>query len=377
MKIKIKLFDVYIFLIALLKGFGLASNNKVYWGAFFIGIYALAIKMMNEKYSRRELFSMAVIMAIGCLSFVFGNETAILFSAITICGLKKVDLNRVISISCWTRIFAYVSVLFVYGTGIVDSESVMFLRNGEYIKRYMFCYGHPNMAHFMFSIIVVHLLYLYSRKMKGHHYIAIAIANYLVYTLTYSRTGLLTIYISLMIFYIIKYQKIFVPMAKIMRYSYVLFLAFTIITALLYGRHSLIDLLDSLTTGRIYYNNILLTDYSVSLFGNSAIGDKTIIDNGYLSLLYEGGGLAFLWFSYYIMKISNVAYKNRRWHDLALITSCLTYNLMEGFLSSTSINIALFLIGPCIFKGKKDVQYAAVDDIYSDIQPSRYTGKSV
>ena len=50
MKIKVKLFDIYVFLIALLKGFGLDSGDLIYFIAFVIGCAAIATKMVHEKY---------------------------------------------------------------------------------------------------------------------------------------------------------------------------------------------------------------------------------------------------------------------------------------------------------------------------------------
>lgn len=51
MKTKIKLFDIYVFLITLFKGFGAESNNKGYVLAFVIGCIAIVTKMARERYT--------------------------------------------------------------------------------------------------------------------------------------------------------------------------------------------------------------------------------------------------------------------------------------------------------------------------------------
>lgn len=55
MKTKIKLFDIYVFLITLFKGFGAESNNKGYVLAFVIGCIAMdaTAKYMESYYLNR------------------------------------------------------------------------------------------------------------------------------------------------------------------------------------------------------------------------------------------------------------------------------------------------------------------------------------
>lgn len=65
MKTKIKLFDIYVFLITLFKGFGAESNNKGYVLAFVIGCIAIVTKMARERYTTKELMAVLSIFLIG------------------------------------------------------------------------------------------------------------------------------------------------------------------------------------------------------------------------------------------------------------------------------------------------------------------------
>lgn len=107
MKTKIKLFDIYVFLITLFKGFGAESNNKGYVLAFVIGCIAIVTKMARERYTTKELMAVLSIFLIGILDFVVGHTTTILFTAVAICGLKGVEVRHIVKISLWTRVFAF------------------------------------------------------------------------------------------------------------------------------------------------------------------------------------------------------------------------------------------------------------------------------
>lgn len=55
MKTKIKLFDIYVFLITLFKGFGAESNNKGYVLAFVIGCMHIHVFLFFIRHDRELL----------------------------------------------------------------------------------------------------------------------------------------------------------------------------------------------------------------------------------------------------------------------------------------------------------------------------------
>lgn len=369
MKIRIKLFDLYIFLIALLKGFGLNSNNSLYVLGFALGCIVILTKMFYEKYSLKEFIPLVIIVVIGFLNFVLGGTTAVLFTAVTICGLKNVDLKRSIKISFWVRVIAFITMLILYALGIIDESPYLFFRDGVYIVRHRFGYGHPNIAHFMLATIVLHGLYLYSCKMNLLHFLGVFLVNLLFYCFTYSRTGFFAIMISLLLFYLIKKPRLTNGIMNIGRYTYVLIFLFTILTALNYGDNQLIDTLNDLLTGRIYYNNLLLTSFTPPLLGSSFYSEHAIIDNGVMVLLYEGGLLAFVWFSYYLIKLANKLYHEGQKEKLSMLICFLIYNLTESFLISVSVNISLLFIQEVIFVNKEEFSDGKINNSHTCIQP--------
>ena len=355
MKIKVKLFDIYVFLIALLKGFGLDSGDPVYFIAFVVGCAAIVIKMMHEKYVLSELIALGSLLLFAGLNFVICGSTQVLFTAIAICGLKNVDIKRVITISFWVRITAYVLVVVVYLLGFAEENTVQFVRNGAYVTRHMFCYSHPNLAHFMFATIVVQGLYLYNGKMNILRYLILLLVNYGLYVLTYSRTGFYSVIIGTVLFALVRYNKLSALIKWGAKNSFIILFALTLVTGFLYDDLVILQKIDKVLTGRLYYNNIVLSNYTPNLFGLD-FAKGIILDSGYLSLLFNGGILVFAWFLYFLYKLHNKLYQENRIMELTLILCFMIYCFTESLLTSVSVNVSLFLLADVVFKSKKGVR---------------------
>lgn len=349
MKTKIKLFDIYVFLITLFKGFGAESNNKGYVLAFVIGCIAIVTKMARERYTTKELMAVLSIFLIGILDFVVGHTTTILFTAVAICGLKGVEVRHIVKISLWTRVFAFLCLTIGSELGIVENKMIPFWRGGSIIERYALGYSHPNMAQASLTVIIMLALYLYNKKMHIWQYLAFGLLSYLVYTLTYSRTGLLIAWICILIQMLCRNEKIKKKVVQVCKYSYLGFFILTIGMGIAYGKVSIMTKIDVLLTGRIQYISELIRHGLPPLIGTTQFNSFVNIDNGYIALLYQGGILAFVWFSYYIMKTYRQCLKNGMYDECTFMFIFFLYAMTESFFPSIAVNTSLLLIGISIF----------------------------
>jgi len=349
------LFYIYIILISFLKGIGLEGNDKSYILIFCLGCVILLLKLLKEKYNKKELLIMVLLISLGLINFVFGKSTKFLFTAITLCGTKNIDIKKTIKYVLITRIITFLLMISLSYFDIIPMNYLDFYRDGEFFKRASFGYGHPNTAHNNFALIVFLLLYCYQEKMNLLKLIIMGFLNYSLYQFTYSRTGFLIISISLFLFIILKKMDIFKKnIFKISKYSYIILLIFTIITSNLYGKYEFMNKLNELFTGRIYYNHYLFEKFNIPLIGSSKYLSYVTIDNGFVSMLFEGGIIIFIVISYFLFKtISKLSMKNK-YYEVFLILMFIIYSLTESNFLSASVNISLLLISEYIYNENKE-----------------------
>ncbi|MBQ8833642.1 MAG: hypothetical protein IJ001_01790 [Oscillospiraceae bacterium] len=352
MRLRVKLFDIFIFLITLLKSLGARAEDPVYVIAFIIGCFSILIKMLREQFTRHELISVIFIIIVGTADFILGNATTVLFTAIAICGTKNIDKSHVVRIVFWTRLIAFFALISLSAFGIIENEVVQVYRNDVAINRYMLGHDHPNMAHMSFAIIVVLMLYLYGEKMRLLHYCALLICNLVLYKFTYSRTGVLLILVSILFDAGVKNFQIQKLSMRLLKNLYIWEFVLTLFVALAYGRIELLDGLNKMLTGRVWYMHTLLTNFAPPIFGSMEYNQYVNIDNGYISLLYQGGILAFVWFSYYVITLMKKLYVENRVRDFFLVINFIVYSFTESFFPAISINISLLFLGEVIFQIK-------------------------
>lgn len=367
MRFRVSLFNVYFVLITLLKSFGADAGTVAYVIAFLIGCMAIAMKMLRERYTKSEMLSMLFILGIGLLNFLIGRSTTILFTAITICGLKNVDIDRTIRLAFWTRLTGFLCMILGSLLGIIENSAIDFYRSGRWIERYAFGYKHPNTAHMALAILILLALYLFESKMRPVHYIALLGINYFFYRFTYSRTGFFVVIISVALFACTRTVHLRNAVMRILRHSYWVLFAITVLGGLLYGKVRVLYGVNGLLTGRVNYIHKLFKLFLPPLVGSQIYNNYVNIDNGYIAMLYEGGVLAFLWISYYVTKVIKRLYDTKEYTGFMLMISFIIYNMAESFYPSISVNISLLLIGRVLFQSGGSRVRSPIDNFHADI----------
>ena len=341
------------------KGIGLSSDSLIYTLIFILGSFFAIIKILNEKYSKKEVFLCFLLVTIGLLDFIIGKDSTLLFTAVILSCLKNVNLKKIIKIMFILRLITFLGIILLTEFGFLQNNYIEFFRDGEgIIKRYSFIFGHPNLAHSSFDIIIFLGLYLFYNKINIFNALIIITANYVLYKYTYSRTGfILCIFI---IFFTLIYKKsnfLKKSLFKILPYSLFIFTLISIIIGLLYDKIGFVKILDSLLTGRISYINILLRNYNVPIIGSSIYNNYVNFDNGYITLLYEGGLLAFLWFNYVSFETNKIIVQKNMYREGLLIFAFLLYSFTESYYSNILMNASLIFFSIYMFKtnSKEDI----------------------
>lgn len=343
---------VFFWLISFCKGMGLEGNNTIYISAYGFGTIMAITKIFRDKLKRRELLSILLIIVIGMLDFIFGSTTTILFTAITLCCLKNIDLKKLIKIIFYSKLSSFLLMIFLSTTGIIENNYIIHYREGlEFIKRYTFGYPHPNQAHMAFSLITIIGGYLYYEKITFSKVLLLEIINYIMYYYTQSRTGFIVIFLYLIVLLVSKKNfAIRKAIIKLPNISFIFFIVLSFVLAKSYSTSSFVQKIDSVLTGRIRYMSILIENYNLPIIGNEIYNNYVLFDNGYFSLLYEGGTLAFVCFFYFAYKSNKILEKNNLVPESILVVFMSFYCMFESIYPNSIMNPAILFFALSIYK---------------------------
>lgn len=355
-KIRKDEFLIFLFfgIISFFKGIGLEGNNVVYILAYAFGAIMAITKIFKDKLKSKEFFAILSIMIIGVIDFIIGNTTTILFTAITLCCLKNIDLKKLIKIIFYSKLISFIIMMFLSTSGIIENNYILHYREGvEFVKRYTFGYPHPNQAHMAFSLIVLIGGYLYYEKITIPKVLLLEVANYIMFCYTQSRTGFIVIFLYLIVLVLAKKIGIIKKViAKLPNISFILFISLSFILAKLYSTNSLVQNLDSILTGRIRYMSILIENYNFPIIGNEMYNNYVLFDNGYFSLLYEGGIIAFAIFFYFAYKSNKILTKNNLIPESILVIFMSFYCMFESIYANSIMNPAILFFALSIYKNE-------------------------
>ena len=341
---------LFISTIIFCKAIGMESENLIYIFLYAVGTVLVALKFLFESHSKRELLILSLGILIGVLDLIIGKSTTFLFTVIVLAGLKNLNIKKFFYIAFYIRFISLILIVFLSTENIIPNHYLIFYRNGlGYVKRYSFIFVHPNIAQSAFVICAIIGIYLYYHKYNIIYFVIIEGLNYFLYKLTYSRTGFLLLSIFLLFTLIYKKSNLIRKfMAFIIPYLPIFYLIISIIAGVEYGRLPLLNKLNVILTGRIYYINYLLK-FKPPLIGSSKYTQFLFIDNGYMSLLYEGGLLALCWFSIVSFKTLKILKKNLLYKDILITFVFLTYCLTESYYMNILMNCSVVFFSYYIY----------------------------
>lgn len=342
---------LFIIPVTFCKSIGLSSSSKIYYAIFIYGVFLTIVKLFKDKFSKKQFFGFSSIIIIGMLNFVFGKQTVVLFTAIILCCMKDIKVDKIIKYMFWIRLLTFLGIIALTFLGVLENDYLLFYRNGEYIKRYSFIFGHPNLAHSSFTIIVILGIYIFYNKLNIINITIVEFINYIMYRFTYSRTGFLICSICIIFALCYKHNKTLKKYCyKMIKYFLIILIFITILSGILYPKVDALKKLDNILTGRIGYISLLIKNYSVPIIGSDKYNSVAMFDNGYMSLLYEGGLLATIWYMYYYSKTSKILIKNNMEREILLTLIFMTYSITESYYVNIIMNPSLLFFAYYMFQ---------------------------
>lgn len=360
MKIKtVYLFYIFILINTFFKGIGLDNDSKIYLIGLIIGVFALGEKLLNDKYTKKELIFIVISLLVGVATFLITKTPTLLLTCLCLSGMKNVDTNDILKKMYYVRIVSFFGVIALSLLGIIDNEKISMWRNGEVSERYSLGFEHPNMLHLTFFLLVALYVYNNYEKLTIFHYGIIAGLNLILYHFSVSRTGMIVTMLLIVFGMISKFKTINKIIVKLPIMIFIVLLIFSFVTGMLYGKVGIMDKVNDLLTGRVAYSHYYLQTYGFSLFGNNIKNDTNAsFDNGYLYMYIQFGIIGLTYLSVLYLKIFK---KIMQEFDVkkAILSICfLIYIFTESFSPNIFMNIILLFVAETIFSKGSNSNYS-------------------
>lgn len=342
-------FYVFIFLLTICKAFGLGNDSILYRISFLLSLIFLFGKMISDRWPIKKLIILFGIFAIILVNYYITRRETLLLSFLIFIGIKDINLNSSLKVVFVARVIGFIGTILLAILGIIPNAPVIMWRAGSMILRYGWGFEHPNLLHGSFALLVILGIYLAYDKLNLIFLISICLLNYLVYTVSLSRTGFLLVNFLILCFFVVKYLKSFraIFFWLVPKIQYLL-LGGTLLLAIPLYSTPLVRVLDNMLTGRLYYSNQQLTS-GISLFGK-VLGKEILYDNSYSMMLSLYGvviSIIFFW-CYHATAKQLVTQRNIRACLLMLMLS--VYFFTESSLPSAMINYSIFFMAKWFFE---------------------------
>lgn len=325
-----------------------------------IAMWLLFSKILLTRYTKREFLLLAPITLLALYNYTLSGNIYCVYTILVIACLKDIEISTLFKILFYSTLCSviFVGILSFFNIG---SPTQLTQNFGRGIVETRYCFGlyHPNIWHQAIARCIVFGCIGHYKQLNIWHLLILFVFNYFIYRMSVSRTGLLAIWIFLVLVICYKYlnkfmHTLFVKICAFIGIAsvYGLYVYFTYDFATTWTLNA--QLFDwKVTTGRIQQALGFLSYNPIQMFSSRFPDDGTLFDLGAFRIFYECGylwaGLFFL--AFFVLLI--VALKNN-W-DIIIPTALYfvfcslyefdpvtrpTYNIIVFFLPLLIFNVS-------------------------------------
>ena len=282
-----------------------------------IAMWLLFSKILLTRYSKKEFLVLAPVTILALYNYSLSGNIYCVYTILVIACLKDIDLSTLFKVLFYSTLCSviFVGILSFFNIGSPTQITQNFGR-GIVETRYCFGLYHPNIWHQAIARCIFFGCIGHYKQLNIIHLLILFVFNYFIYRMSVSRTGLLAIWIFLILVIFYKYMNrfmhtLFVKICAFMGIIsvYGLYVYFTYDFATTWTLNA--QLFDwKVTTGRIQQALGFLEYNPIQMFSSRFPDNGTLFDLGAFRIFYECGylwaGLFFLaFFALIIVALKN------------------------------------------------------------------------
>lgn len=351
------LYYLMLSILLFIKGIGLDEGNLFFRLCLVIAMGLFALKILVGKYTLLEL----TVIAIGGLwgIFIFFNmgSFGILIYMLMLLGMKNIPVEQVmkVGLAVWSvcMIFTLTAGIFFerFGVRVVHEK----LGLGPLLRESL-GYGHPNVLHITYILLMSFVLYRCKKENTGKTFILLLAGNLFVFLYSMSYTGLMisAVLLAAYLYFIYREKRTRVENILIQAILPVCIFITVIVAPSLDVNGAIYRILNSLLNNRIFIIKVFFDQFSLTAFGERIYHGNLSLDNSYLYALGWYGVVFFVVAMTVYWLLVRSCLKNDRRRELMIICAFLIGGLTEQFLFNGSIkNITVIFIGEIFYQFSK------------------------
>lgn len=324
-------------------------------------MWLLFSKVLLTKYTKKEFSLLLPVALLALYNYSISGNIYCVYTILVIACMKDIDYPTLFKTLFYSTLSAviFVGILSFFGIGSPTQITQDFGR-GLIETRYCFGLYHPNIWHQAIARCIVFGCIGHYKQLNIIYLLILFLFNYFIYTLSVSRTGLLAIWIFLILVIFYKYlnklmHTLFIKLCALsgLLSVYGLYVYFAYDFAVNWTLNS--QLFDwKITTGRIQQAIEFLAYNPTQMFSRRFPDNGTLFDLGAFRLFYECGylwaGLFFLTF----LLLFILALKNN-WDIIIPVSFYFVFCSLYEFdpVTRPTYNIIVFFLPLLIFSSNK------------------------
>lgn len=369
MKIKnMSLFSVYVLLFGIWVFFRTTGNLPFFYntGIIWISSFAKALIIILSIYfiviGKTKLKDWVILFSLLLLAFTtYYSSRNIDFSffLLVVLGMRNKDIYKVIKSVYIGMLLGIIFVLFMYLIGL--SPDIVQIRLGR--VRHSLGFSLPIILPALYYSLVSAFILLKKNKLKSKHILIIVLFSIIIMLMCDGRAPMLLTLLTVFTVYFTTNTSISTKkLSNIFFWISVICLIFAISMSLYfvfyYDSNNIYHFkINEQLTGRAYWWNLYQSTYDINLFGQNilrvggaSINDSSvflnsnlmILDNGYLSIIFEYGVVTFIIFIILLTVNLKILKVKKDYISLIVWLGWIMYGIVSNQIYFIDRNFALF-----------------------------------
>ncbi len=315
--------------------------------------------MFLQKYSIKSFTVRITFLLIAVLTYIATGETVFLIMLMTAMIFTSVDYKKAFRYLLNIRVLLLLVVIFASLVGILNINAISIVKGGttSAVVGYGLGYNHPNQLGCTVCVLLLMYACYKNEKIKYRNIALIGVIELIAYIVTKNRTGAFIsalLVIALLLYKNKVASKRFINILEksgkwIMPLCALLALGLPLMMASVSGRAKVVlYAINGIIGSRFTHSARVFENYSVPLFGGVIDFDKlqtlyqySIVDNGYLRLIYNFGIVGFAVFMVlYFLTVRKLIRKKEYIYIIDIILMSLM-GITENVLRSFALNFTV------------------------------------
>lgn len=363
----------YIFLIIVSIQYSFVNTNMEFKGVLSTIIAVVEIIMflaflgMTSKFSKKIFKIIGVLLVIAIGTYSMTKETVFLIMLMVAIICSELSYKKIFKLLFFERLALLFLILTLALIGVLPKNPITIIKGGtsSSVTGYGLGFNHPNqLAYNVGLIMLLYMCYL-NKKLKQWNVGVIMLIGIIGYVITKTRTLLaISIILGLLLEYYLlvnkKENRHISIVWKISTLSLLICaiaaLGLPILMASASGQiKTMLYTLNGLIGSRFTHSARVFELYSIPLFGGITDFNLlqinfgySVVDNGYLCLLYNFGIVGFLIFCFLYFISNRILLRKKEYVFLIAIITISLWAITENILRSFAINFTVVFWSECL-----------------------------